>query len=268
MLSDPQTLQWKADGVARIWTLPWPPHEIGLQVGEVPRSVGVENLHEEADFDYMMSFSEKYIRCSVQTATPVEGTTVSLTARQDIDVITMVEDYDSQQAIAAVQGGDGVYEHVIVDDSLTTLDAAEAAGLADLREHGDPRVKGSFETEVPGWQPGQLVNINLSDRGVVGEYLVQRVTITPTTPKLWTHRVEYGGRLLGIADFLKALVSAQQKKRLAETAILSKFHRQIELVEVTDILTTTPRNPPYVCGDPDAICGFVQLADDGGEDIH
>jgi hypothetical protein len=266
MLSDPQTVQWKADGVARIWTLPWGPHEVSLAVGEAPMTVGVENLHEEENFDYMMSFTEKYIRCSSQTSTPAEGTTMSLTARQDIDVITMVEDLESQAAIAAVQGGDGVYEHVIVDDSLTTIQAAEAAGMADLREHANPKVSGSFETEVPGWQPGQIVNINLPDRGVVGEYLVQKVSLSPTwaSPSIWTYRIDYGGRLLGIADFLKALVSAQQKKQLAETAILSKFDRQTETAGVTDTVTDTPRNLPYVCGDADAICGFVQL-DSGGD---
>jgi hypothetical protein len=267
MLSDPQTVQWKADGVARIWNLPWPPHEVSLQVGEAAKTVGVENLHEEENFDYMMSFSEKYIRCSAQTATPVEGITVALTAKQDIDVITMVEDEISQKAIAAVQkDSDGVYEHVINDDSLTSITAAEAAGMADLREHANPRVKGSFETEQSGWQPGQIVNINLPDRGVTGEFLIQRVTITPTwpNPSIWTYQVEYGGRLLGIADFLQALVSAQQKKQMVETAILSKFHRQIEPVGVTDTLTIAPRNLPYVCGAPDAICGFVML-DSGGD---
>lgn len=147
MLSDPQAVQWKADGVARIWTLPWGPHEVSLQVGEVQKTVGVENLHEEADFDYMMSFAEKYIRCSAQTTTPVEGITMALTARQDIPVITMVEDYASQAAIAKVQGGDGIYEHIISDDSLATIQAAEAAGMADLRMHGNPQVKGTFETE-------------------------------------------------------------------------------------------------------------------------
>ena len=61
------------------------------------------------------------------------------------------------------------------------------------------------------WQPGQIVEINLPDRGIQGEYLIQRVTTSPLTSKLWTFRVEYGGRLFGIADFLQALVSAQQK---------------------------------------------------------
>lgn len=262
MLSDPQVVEWKADGVARIWTLPWPPHEVSLQVGEISKTVGIENLHEEADFDYMMSFTEKYIRCSAQTATPVEGITVALTAKQDIDVITMVEDLESQAAVAAVQeDSDGVYEHVINDDSLTTIQAAEAAGYADLREHANPRVKGSFETEVPGWQPGQLVTINLPDRGVTGTFLVQRVSISPTwaNPSIWTYRVEYGGRLLGIADFLKALVSAQQKKKMNETAIMHKFVYTAERFEVTDELVTAQREPPFVCGDPDAICGEVVL---------
>ena len=263
MLSDPQSIQWKADGVARIWNLPWKPHEISFEVSEIPMSVGVENLHEEADFDYMMSFAEKYIRCSAQTATPVEGITMSIMAKQDIDVITMVEDLESQAAIAAAQGGDGVYEHVIPDDSLTTITAAEAAGMADLREHANPKVSGSFETEVAGWQPRQLVEIDLPDRGVVGTYLIQKVSLSPVA-HFWTYSVQYGGRLFGIADFLKALVSAQQKKQMVETAILSKFNRQTETVGVSDTMTDTPINLPYVCGAPDAICGFVML-DSGGD---
>lgn len=261
MLSDQQNIQWKADGVARHWTLPWKPHEMSLEVGEVPKTVGVENLHDEEDFDYMMNYNEKYIRCSSQTATPVEGITMSVTAKQDIDVITMIEDIDSQIAIAAIQGDDGVYEHVINDDSLTTIQAAEAAGMADLREHGNPRIKGSFETEMPGWHPGQLVNVNLPDRGVTGTFLVQKVTIVPvwSSPDIWTYRVDYGGRLLGIADFLKALVSTQQKKRMHETAIMHKFHYTQEIFKVTDDMEIAQRKLPYICGDLDAICGEVIL---------
>ena len=110
------------------------------------------------------------------------------------------------------------------------------------------------------WQPGQLVNINLPDRGVVGEYLVQRVTITPTwpNPSIWTYQVEYGGRLLGIADFLRALVSAQQKKRSIEpTRNVQKYIYGEETLQVTDELITTTRVLPFVCGDEDAICGLV-----------
>jgi hypothetical protein len=260
MLSDPWTYEVKADGSARAWVLPHKPHDITVKVGGVTKTCGIENVHDESQFDFMMNFEEKYVRCSAQTPTPASGTTLSFTYRYDIDVITMVEDVASQQAIAAVQGGDGVYEHVIVDDSLTTIDAAEAAGNADLREHANPQVKGSFETEVPGWAPGQLVTINLPDRGIIGTFLVQKVTITPATHTLWTYRVEYGGRLLGIADWLQALWKAQQKKKLNETALLHKFHYGAETAKVTDEVQGTLRTPPWVVGDSDAICGFVVCA--------
>ncbi|MEW5952628.1 MAG: hypothetical protein AB1815_02560 [Bacillota bacterium] len=260
MLSEPWTYEVKADGVVRAWLLPHKPHSISLTVGGATRMVGVEGLHEDASYDYMMNFQEKYVRCSSQTATPVSGTTMAFTYKYDIDVITMIEDIASQQAMAAVQGGDGVYEHVIVDDSLTTIDAAEAAGNADLREHVNPRVRGSFETETSGWWPGQLVTINLPDRGINSTYLVQKVTITPATPTLWTYRIEYGGRLLGIADWLQALWKTQQKKQLNDTTLLRKFIVSTETAKVADELTVTFRNPPWKCGDADAICGFVLLA--------
>lgn len=110
------------------------------------------------------------------------------------------------------------------------------------------------------WQPGQLVNINLPDRGVVGEYLVQRVTITPATKNLWTYRVEYGGRLLGIADFLKALVSAQQKKRnISPAQNVQKYVGSEEGLGLADELITSTRSLPYECGDPDAECGMVVM---------
>ena len=268
MLSDPQLVQWKADGVARYWTLPWPPHEIGLEVGEAARTVGIENLHDEAEFDYMMSFAEKYIRCSNHTVTPQEGITMALTARQDIPVITMVENFKSQQALARVQVGDGAYEHIITDDSLTTIAAAEAAGMADLREHANPRVAGNFETEVSGWHPGQLVDIRLPDRGVEGEFLIRRVMISPvwSNPSIWTYRVEYGGRLLGIADYLQALVSAQQKKRHIEpTQSVQKFVYSEDKLGLKDELETATRELPYLCGDEDAICGLVVVS--GGKMI-
>lgn len=246
MLSDPWTYEIKADGSARAWVLPHKPHDLTVEVGGVVKTVGIENVDDEATKDFLMNYEEKYVRCSAQTPTPAAGTTLSFTYRYDIDVITMVEDIASQQAIAAVQGGDGVYEHVIVDDSLTTIDAAEAAGLADLREHANPRVKGSFETEVPGWTPGQLVAINLPDRGIQGTFLIQKVTISPCTPEKWTYKVEYGGRLLGIADWLQALWKAQQKKKLNETNLLHKYMYAPDKISFTEDIAISARSRPWV----------------------
>lgn len=113
------------------------------------------------------------------------------------------------------------------------------------------------------WQPGQIVEINLPDRGVEGEYLIQRVTITPAwnRPSIWTYQVEYGGRLTGVADFLQALVSTQQKKKIIEpTQTVQKFVYGEETLTLQDELITSTRELPYVCGDADAICGLVVVS--------
>lgn len=254
MLSDPWSYDVRTDGLVRAWLLPHKPHDITAKVGGVVRSCGIENLHDESQFDFMMNYQEKYVRASTQTATPVSGMTMSFTYRYGIDVITLIEDTASQQAIAAVQGGDGAYEHVIADDSLITIDAAEAAGMADLRLHADPKVSGSFETEVPGWVPGQLVTINLPDRGIVGSFLVQKVVIARTASTIWTYQVEYGGRLLGISDWLQALWKAQQKKRLNETNLLQKFFHTQERLGATDTVGSVAKAAgAYVTGEVAAI---------------
>lgn len=120
-----------------------------------------------------------------------------------------------------------------------------------------------WENLITTWQPGQLVDINLPDRGVTGTYLVQRVTVSPTWahPPIWTYKIQYGGRLLGIADFLKALVSTQQKKRLLEPAqSVQKFVYSEDTLFIVDELITAIPELPYICGDPDAICGMAVVS--------
>jgi len=172
--------------------------------------------------------------------------TMALTARQSIDVITVVDDLASQASIAALEGGDGVYEHYIKDDTLITIEAAEAAGNADLREWANPKTSGSFITTVPGWEPGQLVAIELPERGVNAVFLVQKVGISLSEAGLWIYTIEYGGRLLGIADFLKALVSAQQKKKMNDTKLIHKFIYGTEAIAIKDALLTAGRNRPWL----------------------
>lgn len=255
-LSDFQTFEYVADGKERVWVLAHEPHSISVEVSEVPKTVGLEYVDDEANYDYMYNQREKYIRCSSHTATPSNGATMSFTYKYPMDVITMVEDLASQQAIAAIQGGDGIYEHKIVDDSLITIEAAEAAGHADLTEHANPKVKGSFETEIANFRPGQLLTINLPQRGINNQFVIQKVNISTIGNKL-IYKVSYGGRLKGIPDLLQALVSGQQQKKIADVKYQTKFVAGDEYVGILDAALVEQRTNPWYCGDADAICGEV-----------
>jgi hypothetical protein len=106
------------------------------------------------------------------------------------------------------------------------------------------------------WQPGQIVQINLPDRGISGEYMIQKVTIKPVG-SLWTYKIDYGGRLLGVADFLRALVAKEQKQRVVD----AKYQQKIVLADMPVVIKieffVTPRTEPWYCGDEDAICGEI-----------
>jgi hypothetical protein len=175
-------------------------------------------------------------------------------------VITTVEDMASQEAIKAIEGGTGVYEEVLNDDTLVTLAAAEAAGLGYLRDHANPQVTGSFVSLNPGWQPGQLLTINLPQDGLQNEYIIE-ATEAKLVDGQWEWTVHLGGRLIGIPDILRALVSAQQAKRTPPAKGIQKYVYGEDTLAVADELVTGTRALPYVCGDADAICGLTVVSD-------
>lgn len=251
MLSDVFTYEVKADGVATVWNLPHKPHDISMTVGGVAKTVGTEYLHDDADYDYMMNYQDKFVRCSSITSAPASGTTIHFEYKYDVNVITIAEDITSQAAVAAVQGNDGVYEYVLVDTALTNLEAAEAAGLSDIRENGNPSITGSFNTLVSSmtyldtWEPGQIVDINLPDKGLVNSYLVRKVNLELWGTSDWLYKISFGGRLLGIDDFLKALISDQKSSARTEAAALLKYVCGSETPTITDTLITTAQTTPY-----------------------
>lgn len=245
-LSDMFIYEVKADGAADIWVLPHKPHDITMTVGGVAKTIGVENLHDEASYDYMMNYENQYVRCSSGTSTPGAGTTMHFEYKYDIDVISMAEDLASQVAIKAIQGGTGIYEHMISDDALTTLTAAEAAGQADIKANADPAVSVTFETETPGWAPGQIVNINLPDRGINNSYLVQEARLARTDAGVWWWTITAGGYLLSLPDVLTALINNQKSAAVSESAVLHKYIYGTESVSVTDEWTFVTRARPYV----------------------
>jgi hypothetical protein len=256
-LSDAFSYSLKVDGEARTWALPHKPHELSMTVGGAPATVGIEHVDDESSFAYMMNYQEKYVRCSEATATPAASTVMAWSYRYDRPIITMAEDVASQAAMAAVQGGDGVYEHLIVDDKLTTTEAAQARAEDELRQWANPRTACGFVSYADGWRSGQLVDVDLSDRGASGQFLVFDVTVTADNPQDWRYQVNAGSRLKGVADLLRELAEGGAGS-FDETAILHRIQALRETVTLTDTLTvTTAAATPAVVGT--AVVGYSEV---------
>ena len=127
--------------MARAWVLPHKPHDISVEFNEVPLTVGIENISDPATTDILLNFQEKRMVLGDSFTTPIAGTTLSFVYKYDIDVITISENSASQAAIGLIQGTDGVYEYQIVDTTLTTIEAAEAAGQKEINQFSDPYIE-------------------------------------------------------------------------------------------------------------------------------
>lgn len=257
-LSDAYTHDVLADGTSSAWVLPHAPHNLTMTVDGVTVLVGVENEDEETDFDYMVNQKEASVRCASGTSTPAASAELAFTYQYEMPVIGYKDDPVSQAAVAAVQGGDGIYEHVITDDSLTTLDAAYAVAVEDIASHANPVVKGSFKTySLAGWAPGQLLSIDSTARGIDNTFLIQRVSIKFDSTDVILYTVDFGGRLMGLENFLKSVVSAQQQRKTSSTSVMSKFESMTDDIDVTDALSNTLRSGALTLGSVYAICGFT-----------
>jgi len=81
-----------------------------------------------------------------------------------IALIVQDDDTTSQTAIAAIEGGDGIHEHVISDGRLS-VDGAALRAQAELDAFKDPLTHVSYTSDDMGVMPGaaQVINLTTTD---------------------------------------------------------------------------------------------------------
>lgn len=113
----------------------------------------------------------------------------------------------------AIEGGTGVYVDVESDENVDDADlaAAKVAGL--LRKFGRVPVEVSFETDVDGFKAGQLLNVNLPEHGLSGQYLISNVDFGPVGDSFFRYQIKAldGEHLGGWVKFFKALAFVNRK---------------------------------------------------------
>ena len=102
---------------------------------------------------------------------------VAVTLGDAVQLIAQVDDVPAQQAIAAIEGGDGVIEHYIQDRRLSESGAI-ARGRAELELFKTIETQLSYTTHDPETRSGRTVHVDLpAPTNITGDFLIQRVTI-------------------------------------------------------------------------------------------
>lgn len=212
-----------------------------VRVGGVARTVGVEYLDRDTDFDCFWNFNEKYIRFKDTTIPPSGTNNIEATGIPLIPIIAQVQDDDSITKY-------GVFEFYKKDSSIKSLEEAKQHAVAELEAYGKSVVEGGFETYKSGLRSGQLINIQSDFREINESFLVQSVKMSMIGFDKGIWRVELATlRTIGIITFLqRLLLIGQIEIREEENEVIYKFYIDHQTIHITELFRKNPWTAVWV----------------------
>jgi hypothetical protein len=234
------------EGGKDVWNLGYKPHEMATTVNGNPATVGIENIDDPATKDFLQNYQEKHIIPGALATTSTD--VVTFTYKFNVPVLTVVEDPDSINRMKALEGGDGIYEHILTDKEVETKELARQLSQADLDKYSNPLISGSFTTNVKGLRSGQLISIKQSKRNINDNFLIRRVTMKWLTENTYLYEVDIASKLKGIDDLLIQLFGQSRQIEVRDDEVLDKLLVLRDSVKLTDSLTVTAAAPETKVG--------------------
>lgn len=208
-----------------------------VSINGVQKTIGVDFLSNENDFDVFWNYNEKYVRFKVA---PASGTNnISVTGIPLFPILVQVEDTTSISQY-------GLFEFSKTDKTIKSKREAFDFALAELEAYAGKISEGSFETYTPGLRSGQLITVNSPSRGISEGFLIQRVSFRMESPNVAIYRVELATlRTMSIIDLL--ITQLKQGSRIIEEAaneIIDKYGQTNESVTIGEsLVSSTSHNP-------------------------
>jgi hypothetical protein len=234
-------------GGKEVWLLGYKPHDLSITVNGVAKTVGIENIDAPTTKDFLMNYQEKHVVPGALAT--VSTDTVDFTYRFEVPVLTVVDDQESIDRMKGIEGGNGIYEHIIVDKEVTTKELARQRSQADLEQYANPLISGSFTTNDHGLRSGQLLHIKQTKRNIDGDFLIRKVTMRWLTVDLYHYQVEIASKLKGIEDLLIQLFSQSRQIEVRDDEVLDKLLVLRDTVKLTDSLSIGTGSPVLKVGE-------------------
>lgn len=201
------------DGLKTSWYLDYKPKSIAVYTdtgaGYIQRTIGIENLGNEATVDYVFNFNEKTLR---NATAGVLGAThkIKITYYPYKAIRVRYKDQDSIDMMKALTGGDGIYEGgAITDTNIQTWDEARKRAKVEVETYKNPVVTATFTTEKEGLRAGQIINIIDVDRSINENYLIQKITAKQKAKDYFVYNVQAGTTLFGMIEFFQLLLNSR-----------------------------------------------------------
>jgi len=185
-----------------------------VTVATVSKTVGVDYVHNEDDYECFWNFEQKYIRFKDATK-PTNGQKVEITG---IPLFPIIIRIFSPPSVAEY----GTYEFFKEDKTIKSRQEALKYAQAQLEAYKDGVIEGGFATNQSGLRSGQLIRINSSLMGVDETFLIQRVSFSMISKEAGQWDVKLATlRTVGIIQVLQDLIRYREVREFDPDQLLT-----------------------------------------------
>lgn len=172
----------------------------------VAKTVGLDYINDEASYDFLWSYQEKYLKASSAFSTANGTNVIVVTGLPLYPIQVQVEDPVSITKY-------GTYEYAKKDLTIRSKEEALKIAQTELQAYSDGLDEGGFETYSSGLRSGQIISIKSTIRGLDDSYLIQKVTVKQfTANSKYIYKVSLASlRTTSIIDLLIGLLRAEDR---------------------------------------------------------
>lgn len=260
-LGDTFTTEFESDGVQNVYTLPYKYDDIEVSVTGAVWDGGLDGIDAQSLFDYLWNKNEKFIRFRGDRV-PNASSAIRVAGLPYLPVRVVVQDDDSIADFVTAEGGDGIYEHIIIDDTINSQDGARERAVAELESYKATLSEGSFITKRQGLRSGQRILINSTAHGINEYFLINAVRMRMRNniePRYEVSLVTT--KTLGIIEFLQGLLVVNKKITIQQGDIIDLIKSQSESISIAETVTAQSLNYPveFVAGPLSQPTGYKRL---------
>ncbi|MCT8978312.1 phage tail protein [Clostridium sp. CX1] len=205
-----------------------PREPVAVQVGGIVKTLGIQNIHQPGQHDFLLNVSEKLLIPDLCTS----GTgTISYCYEYPIKIL--VEEPISQEQY-------GVFEDILnveTDDKELALEL----GLKHLWKYSQPIIIGSIKPFEGVYKPGEIIKVELPDLNVDTELQIKEVSYdsAPRKPLDITLQLETAERDLSniLKDMNQRLAKLEKETYKDDEGPIEKYIAKEELFSWREVAT-------------------------------
>jgi len=244
-LADTLTSETISDGIQNVYPLPYRYEDLQVSVTGEVWDGGVDGVDAITPFDYLWNKDEKFIRFRGDRV-PNDTSSIRMSGQPYLPVRVVMQDLGSITDTISAEGGNGIYEFLVVDNTINSKKGARERATEELNAYKTTLSEGQFATYKDGLQAGQRIRVNSDSHDLDEYFIINKVVARMYTDEALKYEVSLvTTKTLGIIEFLQGLLLKETKQIIInENEIIDLVYAKSESLTITEVVETSKVHNP------------------------